>query len=236
MSTYTTSDKNTEHKFQMYLISAFDIIMLNACFVVSYYGLYIQTDFLFVLLAINCLAIIGLRQWLSYSLQIPWLYSPFNRAIKRGGDIIVSTLFIFTVLPIIYIVQAICTKKKLGGSVVRICHISLENSKSFKAIAFKENAICEKFRLDLAPIAFNIIYGHLSLWDLNAIKEITIQTEKEASSFSDFSTESMTSTAETHTTLPFESIPEAGSDEIETSKDIELTHFENKDNTDEHIQ
>lgn len=235
MSTYTTNNKKTEHKFLMYLISASDIIMLNACFVVLYYGLYIQTDFLFVLLAVNCLAIIGLRQWLSYSLQIPWLYSPFNRAIKRGGDIIASTLFILTGLPILYIVQAIYTKKKHGGSIVKVCHISMENGKSFNAIAFKENAMCCKFRLDLMPIAFNIIYGQLSIWDLKNIKEVTIQTEKEASPFSDSPAESITSTLEASNPLPDESTPEANFKETTTSENIEQADFDNNDNNDEHI-
>ena len=230
-----TNDKNTEHKFLMYLISAFDIIMLNACFVVLYYGICIQTDIIFVSLVFNSLTIIGLREWLTHSLQIPWLYSPFNRTIKRGADIFISILFILTGLPIIYIAKAIYTKKrKHSGSVVKVCNVSLENGKNFNVIAFNDNAVYEKLCLNLAPIAFNIIYGQLSIWDLKSIKEITFQPEEDTSLLFDPTTESAEIRSETGIQAQDDSIQEIDSEHTKTYEEIDQTYLDN-DNKDEHI-
>lgn len=177
MRIFITNSEDISQRFQKYLISACDIIMLNACIAAFHYGFFFAVDFLLGLLAFNCLAIIGLRQWLSFSLQIPWLYSPFNRAIKRIFDILAASVFILTLLPVIYIIQSICIKKKHSEATLRLCRIDWGTGKSFNAIIFKENEFCDKLHLGLAPIAFNIISGQISIWDINSIKEVTNLTD-----------------------------------------------------------
>ena len=169
---------NIDDKFKTYLISACDIIMLNACFMALYYGLCIdKIDLLLVLLVFNAGVILALRWCLSHTLQIPWLYSPFNRLLKRTTDICVSILFTLTIFPLIYIFQTICIKKCHGGPVLEACHVKSNKEKVFTAIKFSNNPLHNKTYLKLAPVIFNIILGHFSLWDIKHIRETDDNTE-----------------------------------------------------------
>ena len=167
-----------DDKLKKHFISACDIIMLNACFVALYYGLcYNNTDLLLVLLVFNASSIMILRRCLSHALQIPWLYSPFNRLLKRTTDICISILLLFTIFPLIYIFQTICIKKYHGGPVFEPCHIKINDEKVFTAIKFRNNSLHSNTFLQLAPIVFNIILGHFSLWDIKHIHEIENDTD-----------------------------------------------------------
>lgn len=172
---------NIDDKFKIYLISACDIIMLNACFVTLYYGLCFKNiDLLLVLLAFNAISILVLRHCLSHALQIPWLYSPFNRSLKRIADICISIIFLFTIFPLIYIFQLICIKKCHGGPILEPCNIKSNNDKVFTAIRFSKNSLCNKTYLKLAPVIFNVILGHFSLWEIKNIEEIKNNTESDS--------------------------------------------------------
>lgn len=169
--------ENIDNKFKIYLISACDIIMLNACLVSLYYGLCINQDLLLVLLIFNAISIVALRYYLSNALQIPWLYSPFNRALKRTTDICMSILFLLTIFPLIYVFQTICTKKCHGGPILESCRIKGSNDKVFTAIKFRKNSFCDKTYLRLTPIVYNVILGHFSSWEIKHIQEISNSTE-----------------------------------------------------------
>lgn len=169
--------ENIDNKFKIYLISACDIIMLNACLVSLYYGLCINQDFLLALLIFNAISILALRYYLSNALQIPWLYSPFNRALKRTTDICLSILFLLTIFPLVYVFQAICTKKFHSGPILESCHIKGSNEQVFTAIKFRNNSFCDKTYLRLSPIVFNVILGHFSLWEIKHIQETSNSTE-----------------------------------------------------------
>ena len=169
-------DSDTQ-RFRKILVSACDLIMLSSCSVVFYYTTYNRWDFFALMLCVNAAAIIGLRQWLCFSLDIPWLYSPFNKCLKRGADILLSTMFLLTAFPPILVLQAICIKKSNGGAILSICKVESGSGGMFQALRFNDNFFGEKLHLGLTPFAFNILIGNISIWDLNSIKHIAGTTD-----------------------------------------------------------
>lgn len=171
------NDSNTQRTKKL-LVSACDFIMLNACFIAVWFGFAFNKASFLTMLCINAVAIIALRQWLCHYIQIPWLYSPFNRFLKRGTDILLATTFLLSIFPLILILQTISIKKRRGGAVLHFCRIGRENGNSFKALEFGENYFSDIWHLGLSPLALNILWGNISMWDLRSISRIENPSEE----------------------------------------------------------
>lgn len=162
---------NQSTNIQKTIVLACDFIMLSTCCFALYYAFYVNRDLLLIWLIINVLSTITFRTWLYHTLQIPWLLSPLNRGVKRLFDIVSCVLFLCTLFPLIYLIQAIITKKVYGGEVLSFYTISIKNKEAFNVLAFKQNSYISSFYLNLSPIALHILIGKLSLWDLKTIQQ-----------------------------------------------------------------
>ena len=172
------NDCNTQ-RVKKLLVSACDFIMLNACIIAVWFGFAFSNTILLVMLLINAAAIIGLRQWLCHYMQIPWLYSPFNRFLKRGTDILLAITSLLCIIPVLFILQAFCIKKNKGGAVLQSCRVETEDGYAFKALKFRKNFFSDKWHLGLTPLAINILWGNISIWDLRTISRIECPNEED---------------------------------------------------------
>lgn len=158
-------------RFRLHLVLACDIIMLSAVCMALCYALFVGLTYFLIWLGLNAITMIVFRHWLYYSLQIPWLSSHFNRALKRFADIILSTAYILTLLPLIFVVQALVTKRKSGGPVLSFRQMRIGEGKPFIAMLFCNKSVWDIRFLNYSPIAFNILVGTLSIWDLSMLQE-----------------------------------------------------------------
>lgn len=173
-------DSNTNDIKPIYkhLISVFDISILNSvCIFIAYLFLH-EINWLCGLLAVNFLLIVALRQWFMHCLEIHWLESILNKALKRLTDIAVALLFIITLLPILIVICTIILKRQKTGPVLTFCEICPNaDKKNFEGLVFNDSEQLKKFNLRYAPLAFNLLVGQISLWDLKEFTEIISHTE-----------------------------------------------------------
>ena len=173
-------DSNTNDIKPIYkhLISVFDISILNSvCIFIAYLFLH-EINWLCGLLAVNFLFIVALRQWFMHCLDIHWLESILNKALKRLTDIAVALLFIITLLPILIVICTIILKRQKTGPVLTFCEISPNaDKKNFEGLVFNDSEQLKKYNLRYAPLAFNLLVGQISLWDLKEFTEIIPHTE-----------------------------------------------------------
>lgn len=115
-------------------------------------------------------------------LGIGWLESILNRFIKRLTDIVISTFFLLTVFPIAYVISAILIRIQKGfadGSIIRIQEMQIKG-RHFSSIAFsKSGTIFDRPLLSNLPLAFNILLGTISIWDIASVQEIQVQQVNE---------------------------------------------------------
>lgn len=173
-------DSNTNDIKPIYkhLISVFDISILNSvCIFIAYLFLH-EINWLCGLLVVNFLLIVALRQWFMHCLDIHWLESILNKALKRLTDIAVALLFIITLLPILIVICTIILKRQKTGPVLTFCEICPNaDKKNFEGLVFNDSEQLKKYNLRYAPLAFNLLVGQISLWDLKEFTEIIPHTE-----------------------------------------------------------
>ena len=173
-------DSNTNDIKPIYkhLISVFDISILNSvCIFIAYLFLH-EINWLCGLLVVNFLLIVALRQWFMHCLDIHWLESILNKALKRLTDIAVALLFIITLLPILIVICTIILKRQKTGPVLTFCEIYPNaDKKNFEGLVFNDSEQLKKYNLRYAPLAFNLLVGQISLWDLKEFTEIIPHTE-----------------------------------------------------------
>lgn len=159
-------------KFRLHLVLACDLIMLSTTCVALCYVLFVGMAYYAIWLITNAIGVVVFRHWLYNSLQIPWLLSPFNRALKRFADIVLSFMFILTFLPLFLLVQIFMTKsKKEGGSVLSCRKMVIGESKPILVVSFTQKSPWDIRFVNYSPIALNIFIGTLSIWDLPLIRE-----------------------------------------------------------------
>lgn len=61
---------------------------------------------------------------------------------------------------------------------MHFCRIGRENGNSFKALEFGENYFSDIWHLGLSPLALNILWGNISMWDLRSISRIETPSEE----------------------------------------------------------
>lgn len=240
-------DSNTNDIKPIYkhLISVFDISILNSvCIFIAYLFLH-EINWLCGLLAVNFLLIVALRQWFMHCLDIHWLESILNKVLKRLTDIAVALLFIITLLPILIVICTIILKRQKAGPVLTFCEISPHaDKKNFEGLVFNDSEQLKKYNLRYAPLAFNLLVGQISLWDLKEFTEIiphteNVDTEQESISEEiedDLQVENTISTSQ-------DSLPDAEKDleDLENAilttendeEDLESGNSENMNDTDE---
>ena len=201
-----------------HLISVFDITILNSfCIFIAYLFLH-EINWLWGLLAINFILIVALRQWFMHCLEIHWLESILNKVLKRITDIVVALLFIFTLLPILIIIGTIILKRQKTGPVLTFREICPNvDKKNFEGLVFNDCEQLEKFNLRYAPMAFNLLLGQISLWDLKAFTEIIPETEEQESIFEGSEDESQDENA---ISTPLEPLPDTREDQEELENAI----------------
>lgn len=158
-------------KFRLHLVLACDFIMLSTTCVALCYVLFAGWAYYAIWMVTNALAVIVFRHWLYNSLQIPWLLSPFNRALKRFLDIVLSFMFILTVLPLFLLVQTFTTKRKEGGAVLSCRNMAIGEGKQIRVVSFCQKSPWEIRYINYSPIVLNIFIGTLSIWDLPLLRE-----------------------------------------------------------------
>ncbi len=171
-------DSNDIKPIYKHLISVFDISILNSvCIFIAYLFLH-EINWLCGLLVVNFLLIVALRQWFMHCLDIHWLESILNKALKRLTDIAVALLFIITLLPILIVICTIILKRQKTGPVLTFCEICPNaDKKNFEGLVFNDSEQLKKYNLRYAPLAFNLLVGQISLWDLKEFTEIIPHTE-----------------------------------------------------------
>mgnify|MGYP006991639736 CR=1 FL=1 len=113
-----------------------------------------------------------------HCLDIHWLESILNKALKRLTDIAVALLFIITLLPILIVICTIILKRQKTGPVLTFCEICPNaDKKNFEGLVFNDSEQLKKYNLRYAPLAFNLLVGQISLWDLKEFTEIIPHTE-----------------------------------------------------------
>jgi hypothetical protein len=118
---------------------------------------------------------VTLRAYLFRILQIHWLASPLNRAIKRLIDIASAITFLASIFPIIlfvHIIYNLATKKKHETPIFTVRKILVTEEKEALAVFFSQHLWDKHTFLNKTPWAFNIFVGTFSLWDLKNITEI----------------------------------------------------------------
>lgn len=153
-----------------HLIYACDVMLVNACIAAVAYCMAWHADWIWGLLLFNAAAIIVLRQWISSVLKIHWLESPLNRLLKRLADILLSLTFLLTVFPVMIVVQAVVTKTSRQGrgkSVFEIVRVQVPERRAFHTVAFTLRCPWGSALVEKAPLAFSILAGRLSLWNIS---------------------------------------------------------------------
>ena len=118
---------------------------------------------------------VTLRAYLFKILQIHWLASPLNRAIKRLIDIASAITFLASIFPIIlfvHIIYNLATKKKHETPIFTVRKILVTEEKEALAVFFSQHLWDKHTFLNKTPWAFNIFVGTFSLWDLKNVTEI----------------------------------------------------------------
>ncbi len=164
-----------------------DLIILNTCCLTVLLAWFEEPDWLWGLSLLNCIAVIALRHWLMKSLQIPWLVSILNRALRRTAGIGVSLLFLLTLFPLIIVVQALiakCSRKHEWGGLFSIAEVQTADGKHLPALVFSNCAIGDCSFLNMTPLALMLLTGTISLDDLpyltiTDIKAITAEKATE---------------------------------------------------------
>lgn len=137
----------------------------------------VGADWLCGLLLLNNIALIILRQWISDILQIHWLLSPLNRMLKRLTDILLSLLFLSTIFPLTFIIQAVTTKRNSNGSILTFRKMSIGQKKNISGIVFRKPIFPNNNYIERLPLALNILIGSVSFWDLPILEYIADNTE-----------------------------------------------------------
>lgn len=185
----------------MYLIYFIDIIILNACCITIAYAFLLEMDWLWGLLAFNNIAVIALRQWIYRIMETNWLASPLNRTLKRLADIVCSLAFLLTLLPLILFIHTIyhlCSKKYRPDATIAFRDIQVTNGPSFTAAFITPQIIKGNTIINYTPIAFNILFGTISMWDIYSIKlpDINNSAEEQVAQYEETYTPEQTTTDE----------------------------------------
>lgn len=157
----------------MYLILIFDLVILNACCITLTYAFLCEVDWLWGLLLVNNVGLVGLRHYVFRLLEIDWLKSPLNRSLKRSVDVLCSLIFLLTLFPIILFVYTLyhfLGKKYRDRPVIAFDTIGIGDGREFHTLVLVPKMHAEKDMFACTPIAFNILVGNISLWDLNMIR------------------------------------------------------------------
>lgn len=165
------STLNDNIKLPSRLIHAFDALILNASIITIVYTVVYGIDFLCSIIFLNNIAAIALRQCMMHVHGINWLTSPLNRCLKRTIDIIVSLAFLLTIFPIILLFFTIIIKTRHGGPVIILRKASV-GDKHFNSICINVSSVDNRFTMR-SPLAINILFGNISLWDITSITLIT---------------------------------------------------------------
>lgn len=187
------------HKYQSPIVILCDIAILNACCATIAYYYTEGLDWISLFLAINAILIIAIRHICMNLLGIGWLESFLNRAIKRLADIVFSAIFLLSIFPIAYVISAILIRAKKGfadGSIISIQEMQFKE-KRFSSIVFSESdTIFDNPFLSHLPLAFNVLFGTISIWDLTSVREVQVQQVSEEETFIEEAYIAETSTTE----------------------------------------
>lgn len=196
--------------FHKRLTWACDLIILNACCLMTLQAWTTGMSWAWGLSLLNCLTVIALRQWLMNSLQIPALTSPLNCSLKRAADILVAIVFLLTAFPVIIVIQAFIIKssKQYRGPLFTSMEVQTGKGKAFRALTFSNSKPGDGFSLGMTPLAIRLLTGTISLSDVPSlsIRQITTEaTPVPAAAAVEFS-----SVETTPNTNPDNNIPEPG--------------------------
>lgn len=159
----------------MWLVYILDALILNTCIIFIAYACLWAFDWLWGMVLCNFAIAVTLRAYLFEILQIHWLASPLNRAIKRLIDIASAITFLASIFPIIlfvHIIYNLATKKKHETPIFTVRKILVTEEKEALAVFFSQHLWDKHTFLNKTPWAFNIFVGTFSLWDLKNITEI----------------------------------------------------------------
>lgn len=159
----------------MWLVYILDALILNTCIIFIAYACLWAFDWLWGMVLCNFAIAVTLRAYLFKILQIHWLASPLNRAIKRLIDIASAITFLASIFPIIlfvHIIYNLATKKKHETPIFTVRKILVTEEKEALAVFFSQHLWDKHTFLNKTPWAFNIFVGTFSLWDLKNITEI----------------------------------------------------------------
>ena len=159
----------------MWLVYILDALILNTCIIFIAYACLWAFDWLWGMVLCNFAIAVTLRAYLFKILQIHWLASPLNRAIKRLIDIASAITFLASIFPIIlfvHIIYNLATKKKHETPIFTVRKILVTEEKEALAVFFSQHLWNKHTFLNKTPWAFNIFVGTFSLWDLKNITEI----------------------------------------------------------------
>lgn len=159
----------------MWLVYILDALILNTFIIFIAYACLWAFDWLWGMVLCNFAIAVTLRAYLFKILQIHWLASPLNRAIKRLIDIASAITFLASIFPIIlfvHIIYNLATKKKHETPIFTVRKILVTEEKEALAVFFSQHLWDKHTFLNKTPWAFNIFVGTFSLWDLKNITEI----------------------------------------------------------------
>lgn len=159
----------------MWLVYILDALILNTFIIFIAYACLWAFDWLWGMVLCNFAFAVTLRAYLFKILQIHWLASPLNRAIKRLIDIASAITFLASIFPIIlfvHIIYNLATKKKHETPIFTVRKILVTEEKEALAVFFSQHLWDKHTFLNKTPWAFNIFVGTFSLWDLKNITEI----------------------------------------------------------------
>ena len=159
----------------MWLVYILDALILNTCIIFIAYACLWAFDWLWGMVLCNFAIAVTLRAYLFKTLQIHWLASPLNRAIKRLIDIAGAITFLASIFPIIlfvHIIYNLATKKKNETPIFTVRKVLVTEEKEALAVFFSQHLWDKHTFLNKTPWAFNIFVGTFSLWDLKNITEI----------------------------------------------------------------
>ena len=168
------NERKTAHT-QMWLVYILDALILNTCIIFIAYACLWAFDWLWGMVLCNFAIAVTLRAYLFKILQIHWLASPLNRAIKRLIDIASAITFLASIFPIIlfvHIIYNLATKKKHETPIFTVRKILVTEEKEALAVFFSQHLWDKHTFLNKTPWAFNIFVGTFSLWDLKNVTEI----------------------------------------------------------------
>lgn len=159
----------------MWLVYILDALILNTFIIFIAYACLWAFDWLWGMVLCNFAFAVTLRAYLFKILQIHWLASPLNRAIKRLIDIASAITFLASIFPIIlfvHIIYNLATKKKHETPIFTVRKVLVTEEKEALAVFFSQHLWDKHTFLNKTPWAFNIFVGTFSLWDLKNITEI----------------------------------------------------------------